>query len=123
MPSYELEGQIDSIEDTVTFDSGFSKREFVVETVSEKYPQFVKLQVVKDKCDGLDEYQSGDMVKVKFNLSGRKGKEGTAYEGKVFNNNECWALDKVAVSQDILDAADKAQDALADEDDKNKLPF
>jgi len=123
MPSYELEGQIDSIDDTVTFDSGFSKREFVVETVDEKYPQFVKLQVVKDKCDGLDDYQSGDMVKVKFNLSGRKGKEGTAYEGKVFNNNECWAMDKVAVSQDILDAADKAQSAMDTDDSSEDLPF
>ena len=130
MPSYELEGQIDSIDNTVVFDSGFQKREFVVETVDEKYPQLIKFQVVKDKCDGLDEYNTGDKVTVKFNMRGNKGKEGTSYEGVVFNSNECWAMDKKEIPQKVLDDADQAQVDAAKEamggkviEDDSQLPF
>ncbi len=121
MPSYELEGQIDTIFSTKTFDSGFCVREFIVETVDEKYPQMVKLQVVKDKCDALDEYNEGDKVDVKFNLRGNKIAEGK-WEGNVFNKNECWDMKKKEVSRDVLDAAERAQ-AIMDDEQKDEIPM
>jgi len=130
MASYELEGQIDTIKDTKTFDSGFCVREFIVEETDDKYPQMIKFQVVKDKCDALDEYNEGDKVLVKFNLRGKKIDEGK-WAGDVFNKNECWFMEKKEVSQAVLNAADKAQSdmaqsggsgAIGDGDDDN-LPF
>ena len=72
---YELTGTIKLIEDEQSFPSGFTKRGFVVTTADEKYPQDIKLEVVKDACAKLDEFQPGDGIKVVFNLRGSEWKE------------------------------------------------
>ena len=63
---YELEGTIKVIFDTMTFNSGFTKREFVVTTTDQKYPQDIKLQCVKEKTETLDSVKAGDKVKGSF---------------------------------------------------------
>ena len=50
----ELNVKIYAIKETQQVSETFSKREFIVETL-ENYPQHLLLQVVKDKCDKLDE--------------------------------------------------------------------
>ena len=71
---YELTGTVKVLFDTQTFASGFSKREFVV-TMEGKYPQDIKMSLVKDKIAMLDGVQSGDQVKVNFDLRGNEYKE------------------------------------------------
>ncbi len=85
--AYELEGKIKVIEDTRSFPSGFTKREFVV-TTEERFPQDIKLECVKERCDLLNEYQAGDEVKVSFNLRGNE------YNGRNFVNLHAWRLEK-----------------------------
>ena len=46
--SYNIEGTVKVIEATMTFDSGFQKREIVITTQDDKFPQDVKLEFVKD---------------------------------------------------------------------------
>jgi hypothetical protein len=53
--------------DTQTFDSGFTKREFVVTTPGD-YPQDIKFELIKDKIDILNNYKPNDDVKVFFNI-------------------------------------------------------
>lgn len=86
--SYEIEGKILLIHDTQTFASGFQKREFVVETSEEKYPQQIKLEAVKDGCAVLDEYEIGDEVSVSFNLRGNE------YNGKHYVNLQAWKISR-----------------------------
>ena len=50
MAAYELTGTVKGVMDEVTFDSGFTKREFVVTTADERYPQDLKFECVKDRC-------------------------------------------------------------------------
>jgi hypothetical protein len=83
---YELEGSIKIIFDTQTFDSGFTKREFVV-TTDEKYPQDVKFECVKDKCALLDSYNLNDRIKVHFNIRGNEYKE------RFYVNLQAWKLE------------------------------
>ncbi len=64
-----LVGAIKRIGTTQTFNSGFSKREFVI-TTDEKYPQDVPLEVIKDNCDTLDNWSEGQRVEVYFNVRG-----------------------------------------------------
>ena len=59
---YEATGTIKLINDTQTFPSGFSKREFVITTAHDKYPQDLKFEVVKDRCAMLDDLQVGEQV-------------------------------------------------------------
>ena len=49
----KINGKIKLIMDSQSWDSGFTKREFVV-TTNEQYPQDVKLEFIKDKTTLLD---------------------------------------------------------------------
>ena len=82
----KIEGKIKVIMDTQTFDSGFCKREFVV-TTSEQYPQDVKLEFIKDKCELLDAKNVGDNVSVSFNVRGNE------YNGKYYVNLQAWRIE------------------------------
>jgi hypothetical protein len=82
----ELIGKIKLINDIQAFESGFSKREFVV-TTNEQYPQDVKFEVVKDKCSLLDKYAPGNDVKVSFNIRGNE------YNGKYYVNLQAWKIE------------------------------
>lgn len=74
MSKYELTGTVRLLHDTQTFASGFAKREFVVETDG-KYPQLIKLEVVKDNVAKLDGISPGDVVEVAFDIRGSEYKE------------------------------------------------
>jgi hypothetical protein len=83
---YEATGKIKLINDTQSFPSGFTKREFVVTTSHDKYPQDLKFEVVKDKCAMLDTFKSGEDVQVNFDIRGNE------YNGKYFVNLSCWKI-------------------------------
>ena len=83
---YETTGKIKVISETQTFPSGFSKREFVVTTSADKFPQDLKFEVVKDKCPLLDGFKVGQEVQVNFDIRGNE------YNGKYFVNLSCWKL-------------------------------
>ena len=86
---YEVEGTVKKVFDLMTFNSGFTKREFVV-TTDEKYPQDIKLECVKDKCSMLDDLNENDRVKVSFNLRGNE------YNEKFYVNLQAWRIEKGA---------------------------
>jgi hypothetical protein len=52
--AYELQGRLFEIFDTQQITDTFKKREFVVETTSGMYNEYIKMQAVQDKCDLLD---------------------------------------------------------------------
>lgn len=83
---YEATGKIKVIQETQTFPSGFSKREFVVTIGDDKYPQDIKYEVVKDKCSMLDQYSVGQDVTVNFDIRGNE------YNGKYYVNLSCWKI-------------------------------
>jgi hypothetical protein len=72
---YELTGAVRLIHEPQTFASGFTKREFVVETEDGKYPQLIKLECVKDGVKHLDTIRVNDVVNVSFNIRGSEYKE------------------------------------------------
>jgi len=75
MSKYELTGAVRLIHDPQTFASGFTKREFVVETEDGKYPQLIKLECVKDGVKHLDSIRVNDVVEVCFDIRGSEFKE------------------------------------------------
>ena len=83
----ELAGKVKVIFDKQTFGSGFEKREIVV-TTAEQYPQDIKFEVYKEKCDMLSNFQVNEDVVVHFNLRGNE------YNGKYFVNLNAWKIDK-----------------------------
>ncbi|MGB2256231.1 MAG: DUF3127 domain-containing protein, partial [Spongiibacter marinus] len=57
--SYELTGKIKLIQETQTFNSGFSKREMVVTVEDGNYPQDISLEFLKEKISLLDSLSVG----------------------------------------------------------------
>ena len=53
--AFELNGIIIEIFPAQTFNKGFRKREFVIES-GDKYPQKIVFGLVQDKCDMIDSY-------------------------------------------------------------------
>ena len=84
---YELEGKIHLINDIQTFDSGFSKREFVVEVEDGKYPQMLKFEAIKERTSLTDGLSKGDAVKVYFDIRGNE------YNGRYYVNLNAWKLE------------------------------
>lgn len=85
--SFELTGAVKVLEDTQTFASGFSKREFVIEVPDGKYPQMVKFETVRDKIDLLNTIKIGDEVKVTFDIRGNE------YNGRYYVNLNAWKVE------------------------------
>ncbi|MCC5023756.1 MAG: DUF3127 domain-containing protein [Candidatus Synoicihabitans palmerolidicus] len=72
---FEISGTIKKIFDEQTFGSGFNKREFVLTTEADRYPQDLKFETVKDKVSLLSPLKTGDKIKVFFDVRGREWKE------------------------------------------------
>ena len=87
--TYEIIGKIKLITDTQKVTEKFSKREFVVTTPDEKYPQDVKLELVNDNCAKLDSFSEGQEVKVGFNLRGNE------FKGKYYVSLSAWKIEAV----------------------------
>lgn len=89
----EVTGKIKVINAEQQVSAAFKKRELVVST-EEQYPQFISINFVQDKCDLLNNYNTGDAVKVAINLRGR---EWTNPQGEVkyFNDIQGWRIEKL----------------------------
>ena len=75
------------IDETKTYgNNGFRKREVVV-TTEEQYPQHILVEFVQDKCDLLNNYSVGQMVKISINLRGREWVNPQG-ETKYFNSKK-----------------------------------
>ncbi len=109
----QLTGTILLIGETQTFNSGFQKREFVVDTGG-KYPQQIKLEVVKDNCQTLDTYRNGDAVAVDFNLRGNE------YNGKYYVNLQAWRITKQGGQQPREPAP---QQPAQQDNQEDEIPF
>ena len=74
----------------------FRKREFLVEYADNpQYPEFIKFELVQDRCDLLDDFKVGQEVEVHFNLRGRKWTDPKG-EVKYFNSLQAWRIDPVS---------------------------
>ena len=78
--TYNFEGLVKVVLPTQEFASGFKKREIIVSSTDEKFPQDIKFEFIKDSADKLEAFKPNDMVKVVFGLKGNE------YEGKFYTN-------------------------------------
>jgi len=99
--SLEITGKLVSRSETQVISEKFSKRDFVIEITEESggnsYPQYVKLQLTKNKVDLISKFKQNDMIKVSFNLKGKKYEKN----GKTdyFTNLEAWRIESVGQAQ------------------------
>jgi hypothetical protein len=90
----EVTGTIKLINPTVTVGANnFRKREIIVITEEDQYPQPLSLEFTQDKCDLLNNYQVGQRVKVSINLRGREWINPQG-EAKYFNTLQGWKIEQ-----------------------------
>lgn len=125
--TYALEGKVRFIDKTLTFDSGFRKREIIVTTDADgKYPQHIKLEFINDDVDALDTLDIDDEVKVAFSLKGNE------YNGKYYTNLKGFAIGKLndtgsakpkAKQKEQTKAVPKKESAISSNNSFDDLPF
>lgn len=129
-----IQGKIIDIFDTTQVSEKFRKREFVIEfTENAQYPEFIKFELVQDKCDLIDAFRVGEDVDVSFNLRGRAWTNQQGVKN-YFNSLQAWRIQPVGATSSAPSAKQpaKAQSTPAgqnmaiqsfDSDEENDLPF
>jgi len=88
--SYELEGILKEVFETKTFGKGFTKREFVITSSKgpdDRYPQHIKLTLIKDKVSLLDRFKPGQRLKIAFDIRGNES------NGRYYVDLQAWKIE------------------------------
>ena len=97
-----ISGKIKLIGETKEYGSnGFRKRELVV-TTQEQYPQNILVEFIQDKCEILNSYQVGEIVKIDINIRGREW-TNKDNELKYFNSIQGWRIE--SLDDQVMDSA------------------
>ena len=109
-----IEGKLIEKFETVQITETFKKREFVLEYIENpEYPEFIKIELIQDKCDLID--------KIDLNIKGRKW---TNKEGKInyFNSLQAWKIEfeNENYNQEL---DQKVNNSDEEENINEKLPF
>jgi hypothetical protein len=125
--AFEITGKVIEIYPTVQVSDKFRKREFVIEKKESGgtavFIDYLKFQLVQDKCDLInDSFLQGE-IKIWFNLKGNKWER----DGKInyFTNLDVWKLEKTSPSagQQNYPQGNPAEDLPPEIDDLSDLPF
>jgi len=97
----EVTGKLIEKYDSIQVSERFKKREFVLELAEEingnVYTNYAKMQLVQAKCEIIDKFNVGDVLKVSFNIKGTKYEK----DGKTnyFSNLDAWRVENAANAQ------------------------
>jgi Domain of unknown function (DUF3127) len=125
--AFEITGKIIDILPVNQVNDKFRKREFVIEKKETGGPavfvDFIKFQLVQDKCDLINESYLNEEVKVSFNIKGNRWER----EGKVnyFTNLDAWKIEKTSSQVRNQDNIPRStlEDVPPENDEMSDLPF
>jgi len=115
---FKISGKLKLLFEAQSWDSGFSKREFVI-TTQEQYPQDVKFECIKDKISMLDGLNPGDELTVSFNVRGNE------YNDRYFVNLQAWKIESNVSAENTPPSPAPPDNELEPlgEDENDDLPF
>jgi len=96
--AFEITGKVIDILPVNQVSDKFKKREFVIEKKdaggAAVFIDYIKFQLVQDKCDLINESFLNEEVKIWFNLKGNKWER----DGKInyFTNLDAWKIEKTS---------------------------
>ena len=121
-----INGKIIEIFETQKVTETFQKREFVIEFAENpSYPEYIKFEVIQDRCTLLDPFKAGDTISVDFNLKGRKWQDKNGAV-KYFNTLQAWRLQEQKASTSEEQGSSgitEEPEWLSKEDKEDDLPF
>ena len=93
--SFEITGKLIQKYPIQTVNERFRKREFVLELEDNVngniYTNYAKMQLVQQKCELLDRYNEGDIIKVNFNIKGNRWERDG--EVRFITSLDAWRLE------------------------------
>jgi single-strand DNA-binding protein len=125
--AFEIIGKVIDIAPVNQVSDKFRKREFVIEKKetggAAVFIDYIKFQLVQDKCDLINESFMNEEIRIWFNLKGNRWER----DGKVnyFTNLDAWKIEKVS-SQGRDEAARPVktfEDIPPEVDELSDLPF
>lgn len=125
--AFEISGKVIDIAPVNQVSDKFKKREFVIERKetggSAVFIDYIKFQLLQDRCDLINESYLNEEVKVTFNIKGNKWER----DGKVnyFTNLDAWKLERLQRSEGTDNPAPPRQfdEATQDVSELDDLPF
>ena len=125
--AFEITGKIIDILPVNQVSDKFRKREFVIERKETGGPavfvDYIKFQLVQDKCDLINESFLNEEVKISFNIKGNRWER----EGKVnyFTNLDAWKIEKTSSQSRAQDVIPRTtlEDLPPENDEMSDLPF
>ena len=126
--AFEITGKVIEIYPTVQVSDKFRKREFVIEKKeaggTAVFIDYLKFQLVQDKCDLINESFLHEEVKILFNLKGNKWER----DGKTnyFTNLDAWKIEKTSASagrEQNFSSNNALEDIPPENDELSDLPF
>jgi hypothetical protein len=125
--AFEITGKVVDVMPVNQVSDKFKKREFVIEKKetggSAVFIDYIKFQLVQDKCDLINESFINEEVKVSFNIKGNRWER----EGKVnyFTNLDAWRVDKATQGgrEQASQPRPQLEDFPPENDDLSDLPF
>ncbi len=126
--SFEITGKIIDISPVNQVSDKFRKREFVIENKesggSAVFVNFIKFQLIQDKCDLINESFLNENVKIWFNLKGNKWER----DGRInyFTNLDAWKVERASSQghdQNVSESHPPLEDLPPENDELSDLPF
>jgi hypothetical protein len=124
--AFEIAGKVIDISPVNQVSDKFKKREFVIEKKeaggSAVFVDYIKFQLIQDKCDLINESYLNEEVKIWFNLKGNKWER----DGKVnyFTNLDAWKIEKTSGAKDQDTPSHiTLEDIPPENDELSDLPF
>ncbi|MCX6329474.1 MAG: DUF3127 domain-containing protein [Bacteroidia bacterium] len=125
--AFEITGKIIDILPVNQVSDKFRKREFIVEKKESGgaavFVDYIKFQLIQDKCDLINESFLNEEVKIWFNLKGNKWER----DGKInyFTNLDAWKIEKISSSggDQNVTLHTPLEDIPPDNDELSDLPF
>ena len=125
--AFEITGKVIDILPVNQVSDKFKKREFVIEKKESGntavFVDYIKFQLIQDKCDLINESYLNEEIKVWFNLKGNRWEK----DGKVnyFTNLDAWKIEKVSgqTREQNIPAGNTIEDIPSEVDDLSDLPF
>ena len=124
--AFEVSGKVIDISPINQVSEKFKKREFVIEKKeaggAAVFIDYIKFQLLQDKCDLINESFMNEDVKIWFNLKGNKWER----DGKInyFTNLDAWRIEKVSSAPtENGNNPPSFEDIPPEVDDISDLPF
>ncbi len=125
--SFEISGKVIDISPVNQVSDKFRKREFVIEKKetggAAVFIDYIKFQLIQDKCDLINESFLNEEIKIWFNLKGNKWER----DGKInyFTNLDAWKIEKISsqVRDQNIPSPTTLEDIPPENEELSDLPF